>query len=131
MTGVNSNIRWGTCDLLDIIIENDGNIDVHIYIDGAHAVYSDSKGHPGLFITLGTESIINVSNKLGVVTNSFTETEVVSNIERSPMCTWSDTSGWHRELMIKKMCPFKITRAVYYCKRTTRIPSSRIASIFM
>lgn len=59
-----------------------------IYIDGAHAVHSDAKGHSGLYVTQGKGAMINVSKKLGVVTTSSTETEIVSTGERLPKCTW-------------------------------------------
>ena len=59
-----------------------------IYIDEAHAVYSDGKCHSGMFVTMGHGAMINVSKKLGLVTTSSTETEVVSNGERFPKCTW-------------------------------------------
>jgi hypothetical protein len=66
---------------------NDGN-DTIIYIDGAHAVHNDCKGHSGLFVTQGKGAMINVSKKLGLVTNSSTETEIVATGERLPKCTW-------------------------------------------
>lgn len=52
-----------------------------IYIDGAHAVHYDAKGHSGLFLTQGKGAMINISKKLGIVTTSSTETEVVSTGE--------------------------------------------------
>ena len=59
-----------------------------IYIDGAHAVHTDAKGHSGLFVTQGRGAMISVSKKLGVLTTSSTETEIVSAGERLPKCTW-------------------------------------------
>ena len=53
-----------------------------IHIDGAHAAHSDGKGYSGLFLIMGRGAMIKVSKKLGLVTTSFTETEVVSNGER-------------------------------------------------
>ena len=49
-------------------INDKGN--VCAYVDGAHAVHSDSKGHSRLFVTIGRGAIINVSKKLGLVTKS-------------------------------------------------------------
>ena len=66
----------------------DQNGDVIIYIDGDHVVHADSKGHAGLFLTMGKGAMVNVSKKLGVVTTSCTETEVMSNGERFLKCTW-------------------------------------------
>ena len=49
-----------------------------IYIDCAHTVHSNCKGHSGLFVTQGKGAMISVSKKLGLVTNSSTETEIVA-----------------------------------------------------
>lgn len=59
-----------------------------IYINGAHVVHYDAKGHSGLFLTQGKGAMINVSKKQGIVTTSSTETEVVLTRERLPKCTW-------------------------------------------
>ena len=59
-----------------------------IYIDGAHAVHTDARGHSGLILTQGKGAMISVSKKLGVVTTSLTETEIVLTGERLPKCTW-------------------------------------------
>ena len=77
--------------LLIIEINKEGN--VHICIDRAHAVYNDAKGHSGLYLTMGHGAMINISKKLGVVTTSSTETEVVSCGERFPNVHGFDTSG--------------------------------------
>ena len=71
---------------LIIGIDDEGN--TMIYIDGAHAVHGDCKGHSGLFLTLGRGAMINVSKKLRLVTVSSTETEIVSTGERMPKATW-------------------------------------------
>ena len=76
-----------TTRFLPLIIMSDGK-DTFIYIDGAHAVHSNCKGHSGLFVTQGKGAMISVSKKLGLVTNSSTETEIVSTGERMPKCTW-------------------------------------------
>ena len=39
---------------------NDGQETI-IYIDGAHAVHTNCKGHSGLFVTQGKGTMINVS----------------------------------------------------------------------
>ena len=46
---------------------------VTIYIDRAHTVHADSKGHSGLYTRKERGAMINVSKKLGIVTNSSTE----------------------------------------------------------
>lgn len=80
------NYIWKTRFIpLIITINDDGAITC---IDGAHTVHADAKGHSGLFNTMGKGAMINVSKKLGIVTNSFTETEIVSTRELMPKCTW-------------------------------------------
>jgi hypothetical protein len=72
---------------IPLIIMSDGENTVS-YIDGAHAVHTDCKGHAGLYLTMGKGAMINISKKIGLVTNSSTETEIVSTGERMPKCTW-------------------------------------------
>jgi hypothetical protein len=72
---------------IPLIIMSDG-VNTVIYIDGAHAVHSNCRGHSGLYVTQGKGAMINVSKKLGLVTNSSTETEIVATGERMPKCTW-------------------------------------------
>ena len=78
---------WRT-RFLPLIIEIDEEGNAHICIDGAHAVHSDVKGHSGLYLTMGRSAIINTLKKLGIVTTSSTETEVVACGERFLKCTW-------------------------------------------
>ena len=59
-----------------------------IYIDGSHAIHADSRGHSGMYTTMGKGALINMAKKLGLVTISSTETEVVATGERLPKCTW-------------------------------------------
>ena len=59
-----------------------------IYIDRAHAVHVDAKGHSSLYATQKRGAMVKVSKKLGIVTNSSTETELVSTGEYIPKCTW-------------------------------------------
>ena len=76
---------WFTRFLPTIIaITEDGAI---IYIDGSHAVHTDAKGHSGMFTTMGRGALLNIAKKLGLVTVSSTETEIVSTGERMPKCT--------------------------------------------
>ena len=59
-----------------------------MYINGAYAVHEDSKGNSGIFVTMRRGNMLNVLKKLGLITTSFTKTEVVSTGERFPKCTW-------------------------------------------
>ena len=34
-----------------------------VYIDEAHAIHTDAKGHSGLYATMGKGALINVSKK--------------------------------------------------------------------
>ena len=72
---------------MTLIIAIDKKGDASICIDIAHAVHADGKGHAGVVVAMKKSAIINVSKKLGLVTTSSTETEIVSNRERSPKCT--------------------------------------------
>ena len=77
---------WWTRFLPTIIgITENGAV---IYIDGSHAIHADTKGHSGLFTTMGKGAMISQAKKLGIVTTSSTETEIVSTGERMPKCTW-------------------------------------------
>ena len=72
---------------LPLIIKNDGS-GTKIYIDGAHAVHNDMKGHAGVWVTEGTGTIYasSTKNKLNVV--SSTEAEIVSVGEKLPKHIW-------------------------------------------
>ena len=61
--------------------------EVHIYIDGAHAVHNDGRGQLGLYLAMGKGAIMNVSKKLRLVTTSSTEIEVVANGKRFTKCS--------------------------------------------
>ena len=49
-----------------------------IYIDGAHAVHTDMKGHVGVYATEGQRAMYSSSSKIKLNTASSSETEVVS-----------------------------------------------------
>ena len=72
--------------LLIIEIDEEGNIYVHI--NRAYAIYNDTKGYSGLYLTMGCSAIINTLKKLGVVTTSSTELEVVACGERFSKSAW-------------------------------------------
>ena len=78
---------WKTRNLpLKIVIDGDG--DVHIYVDGAHAIYDGGKCESGLFFNVRRGSMINQSKKLGVVTVSSTKAEIAFTGESFPKCAW-------------------------------------------
>ena len=78
---------WRTlCLPLTMETDDDGNFCV--CVDGAHVEHADGKGCSGLHVTMGKGSMMNASRKLGLVTNSSTETEVVPCGERLPKCAW-------------------------------------------
>ena len=56
-------------------------VQLYIYIGGSHAVHADAKGHSGMFTTMGRGALLNKAKKLGLVTVSLTETEIVSTGE--------------------------------------------------
>ena len=72
---------------LPLILRADGKGSA-IYIDGAHAVHADMKGHGGVFATLGSGSVYSASTKCKLNTISSTETELVVVGERLPKHIW-------------------------------------------
>jgi len=59
-----------------------------IYIDGAHAVHTDMKGHVGVYATEGHGAMYSSSSKIKLNTASSSETEVVSVGEKLPKSLW-------------------------------------------
>ena len=57
-------------------------------VDKSHVAHAYGKGHSVLFVKMGLGTMTNVSNKLDLNTTNSRETEVVSNTERFPKCTW-------------------------------------------
>ena len=72
---------------LPLIIRYDGK-EISLYIDGAHAVHADMKGHVGVHVTGGGGTIYGSSSKAKLNTTSSTETEVISVGERLPKHIW-------------------------------------------
>ena len=64
-------------------IDDDGEACTCTY--GAYTVHVDGKTHSGMCLTIRKGTMMNVSNKLGLVTLSSTDNEVVSDGER---CSW-------------------------------------------
>ena len=48
----------------------------------------DGKGHSRMYLTIGRGEIINESKKLGLVTTSTAEIDVVADGESFPKCSW-------------------------------------------
>ena len=69
-----------------LITSIDDNGRVLMHIDGARSLHTDGKGHSGLFVAMGLGYMIDVSKKLGFVTTSSIETEIVASGERLPKC---------------------------------------------
>ena len=59
-----------------------------MHADGANATRSDGRGHSSTCLTMSKKAMTSVSKKLGLVTTSSTETEVVADGERFPKCAW-------------------------------------------
>ena len=72
---------------LPLIIRNDGE-GTQIYVDGAHAVHGDMKGHAGVWVTEGTGTIYTSSTKNKLNVTSSTEGEIVSVREKLPKHIW-------------------------------------------
>ena len=73
---------------MPMTIATDEGGNVMTCIDGSHAARADGKGHSDLFATIGKGAMIKISKKLGLVTTSSTEAELVSTGERFPKCAW-------------------------------------------
>ena len=56
----------------------------HARAYGSFMTLVGNKGNSVVLLTMGNGPMINASNKLGLVTNSSTETQVVSNSKRHP-----------------------------------------------
>ena len=72
---------------LPLILRSDGKGTV-IYIDGAHSVHADMKGHAGVYATEGSGAMYSSSTKLKLNTVSSTESELVSVGEKLPKSLW-------------------------------------------
>jgi len=59
-----------------------------IYIDGAHAIHRDMKGHAGVMVTEGGGAIYASATKNELNTTSSTETEIVCVGEKLPKHIW-------------------------------------------
>lgn len=59
------------------------------YVDAAHAVHWDSKGHAGAMLMLGVGALSSYSRSLKLNTRSFTETELVSVDLYLPQILWT------------------------------------------
>jgi hypothetical protein len=60
------------------------------YIDAAHTVHADLKGHTGGALTLGKGAITTKSNKQKLNTRSSTETEIVGVEDLMPEILWTN-----------------------------------------
>jgi hypothetical protein len=72
---------------LPLILRSDGK-GTAIYIDGAHAVHYDMKGHVGMYVSEGEGALISASTKCKLNTTSSTETEIVSVGETMSKFVW-------------------------------------------
>ena len=72
---------------LPLILRLTGN-EISLYIDGAHAVHEDMRGHAGVMATGGQGAIYASSTKMKLNTLSSTESEIVSVGEKFPKNIW-------------------------------------------
>ena len=61
---------------------------MHVYVDRFHSMHANGRGNSCFLVTMGKGNTMNASKKLGLNTVSSKKTEVVSNGERFPKCTW-------------------------------------------
>ena len=98
-----SGCTWET-RFLPLVLSIDESGDVAMHVDGACAVHNDDKGHSGLFLTMGQGAMMSMSKKLGLMTTSSTETEIVADGERFPKHTLFGYFRLAKEIVIKRMC---------------------------
>ena len=72
---------------LPLILKVDGK-GISLYIDRAHGVHADMKGHVGVYTTMGTGAVYASSTKSKINTVSSIETEVISVGEKLPKHLW-------------------------------------------
>jgi hypothetical protein len=72
---------------LPLILRYNGG-EISLYIDGAHAVHADMRGHAGVMVTGGSGTLYASSTKTKLNTTSSTETEIVSVGEKLPKHLW-------------------------------------------
>jgi hypothetical protein len=73
---------------LPLILRADDNGTMSLYIDGAHAVHDNMRGHAGVFVTAGKGALYASSTKNKLNTTSSTESEIVSVGEKLPKFLW-------------------------------------------
>jgi len=59
------------------------------YIDGAHAVHHDMRGHTGAVMTFGKEAVYSSSSKQKINTMSSTETELIGVNDKMGQVLWT------------------------------------------
>ena len=67
---------------LSLIMSIDNEVNDCIHSDRDHVVHSNRKRHSDVLATIGTGAMMSVSKKLGLISNSSTETDIESNGER-------------------------------------------------
>ena len=63
---------------LGMIVNDDGTLNLDVYIDASYAVHEDSKSHTGVLATIGKGCIYAVSSKQACVSKSSTEAELIA-----------------------------------------------------
>ena len=76
-----------TCDL-QLILECNDITQVTCYVDAAHYVHSDGKGHSGVILTMGKGAIYNSSRKQKLVSKSSTEAELIAISDGLSQAIW-------------------------------------------
>ena len=78
---------WAT-RFVPLIISTYDKGEVVMRVAGECTAHTDSRGYSGMFLTMGKCAMMSESKKLGVVTVSSTETEIVVDGERFPKYSW-------------------------------------------
>lgn len=71
-----------------MVFSRTADLIARIYADASHHFHRDSKGHGGIFITLGSAPVLGKSFKLRLTTRSSTESELVALEEAVTFAIW-------------------------------------------
>ena len=80
---------YGTKDLILKLSRNKTNI-LKWYIDAAHQVHNDMRGHTGEKLTMGQGGVYNSSTKQKINTKSSTESELVGVDDILTQVQWTN-----------------------------------------
>jgi hypothetical protein len=73
---------------MELILECSDITQIYCYVDAAHFIHADGKGHSGVAITLGKGTVYNSSRKQKLVSKSSTESELIAISDGLSQAIW-------------------------------------------